>query len=109
MVWGLRDLPRTIASLIVKTKDLRVQIRLPGTMTREVDRIVREHPELNYNRQQFVESAVRKKIEHIKMLEGTKILRQIYARGESSGACVSTVTSSESHKRERILNRDRSQ
>ena len=65
-------MPRTISSLIVETKDVRVQIRLPGAMVREVDRIVREHSELNYNRQQFVESAVREKIEHIKMLEGTK-------------------------------------
>jgi metal-responsive CopG/Arc/MetJ family transcriptional regulator len=63
-------LPRTITSLIDRVENVRVQIRLPGAMTREVDRIVREHPELNYNRQQFVESAVREKIERIKFLEG---------------------------------------
>jgi hypothetical protein len=39
-------------------------------MIKEVDRIVREHPELTFNRQQFVESAVREKIERIRVLEG---------------------------------------
>jgi len=35
----------------------------------EIDRIVREHPEFNFNRQQFVESAIRDKIERTKLLE----------------------------------------
>jgi len=38
-------------------------------MVDEVDRIVKEHSELNYNRQQFVESAIREKIERIKFIE----------------------------------------
>jgi len=32
-------------------------------MIEEIDRIVRERPELHYNRQQFIETAVREKIE----------------------------------------------
>jgi len=50
----------------------RVAIRIPHVMMDEVDRLVREHPELNYNRQQFVESAVREKIENTIMLENAK-------------------------------------
>jgi len=38
-------------------------------MIEEIDRIVREHPGLSYNRQQFVESAIREKIERTKLLE----------------------------------------
>ena len=41
-------------------------------MMNEVDRIVREHPELDYNRQQFVESAVREKIERIVVLASAR-------------------------------------
>jgi hypothetical protein len=41
-------------------------------MMNEVDRAVREHPELNYNRQQFVESAVRDKIEKTVMFENAR-------------------------------------
>jgi hypothetical protein len=38
-------------------------------MMHEIDRIVGEHRELGYNRQQFIESAVREKIEKIKFME----------------------------------------
>jgi hypothetical protein len=38
-------------------------------MVDEIDRIVAEHPEMNYTRQQFIESAVREKIERIRLLE----------------------------------------
>ena len=41
----------------------------------EADRVVREHPELNYNRQQFVESAVREKIEKTIIFENAKANR----------------------------------
>jgi len=50
----------------------RVAIRLPGRMMAAVDRIVAEHPEFNYNRQQFVESAVREKIERMVMMDNVK-------------------------------------
>jgi hypothetical protein len=66
------SLPRTMNGLSTMTLQKRVPIRIPGPMMNEVDRIVREHPELNYNRQQFVESSVREKIERIIMLEGAK-------------------------------------
>jgi len=38
-------------------------------MTDEINRIIGGHPELCYNRQQFVESAIREKIERIKLVE----------------------------------------
>ena len=38
-------------------------MRIPTPMIEEIDRIAREHPELHYNRQQFIESAIREKIE----------------------------------------------
>jgi len=41
----------------------RVGIRLPKPMMDEVDRVVEDNPDLVHNRQQFVESAVREKIE----------------------------------------------
>ena len=53
----------------------RVAIRLPSGMMNEADRVVREHPELNYNRQQFVESAVREKIEKTIIFENAKANR----------------------------------
>ena len=37
-----------------------------------VDRIVADHPEFNYDRQQFVKSAVREKIERMVMMESVK-------------------------------------
>ena len=47
----------------------RTSIGLPSLMVAEIDRIVEEHPEMNYTRQQFVESAVREKIERTRLLE----------------------------------------
>lgn len=44
----------------------RVGIRLPKPMMDEVDRLVEERPELFCNRQQFVESALRERIEKSK-------------------------------------------
>lgn len=63
-------MPSVINSLM---NQRRVTIRLPSGMMNEVDRVVREHPELNYNRQQFVESAVREKIEKSIMLESARV------------------------------------
>jgi len=40
----------------------RMAVRIPKSMIAEVDRLVRDLPELNYNRQQFIESAIREKI-----------------------------------------------
>ena len=50
----------------------RIPVRLPSTMMSEVDRLVRKHSELNYNRQQFIESAVREKIERLIILQSAK-------------------------------------
>jgi len=47
----------------------RTTVGLPNPMVAEIDRIVEEHPEMNYTRQQFVESAVREKIERTRLLE----------------------------------------
>jgi len=47
----------------------RTSIGLPNPMVAEIDRIVKEHPEMNYTRQQFVESAIREKIERTRLLE----------------------------------------
>jgi len=47
----------------------RTSVGLPNPMVDEIDRIVAEHPEMNYTRQQFIESAVREKIERIRLLE----------------------------------------
>lgn len=47
----------------------RTSIGLPNLMVAEIDRIVDEHPEMNYTRQQFVESAVREKMERTRLLE----------------------------------------
>ena len=62
---------KATASLTLKLSR-RVPIRIPGPMMNEVDRIVREHPEFNYNRQQFVETAIREKIERSVMLESAR-------------------------------------
>ena len=59
---------------VVRLQD-RVPIRIPRSMMNEVDRIVRDHPELRYNRQQFVESALREKIEDTIMLENASSSR----------------------------------
>ncbi len=47
----------------------RVGIRIPKPMTDEINRIIKDHPELSYNRQQFVESAIREKIERVQAVE----------------------------------------
>lgn len=52
-----------------KRKIERVNVRLPKPMVDEIDRIMKAFPEFNYNRQQFVESAIREKIEKIKVIE----------------------------------------
>lgn len=41
----------------------RMNIRIPKPMMDEVEKIVSNHPELYNNRQQFIESAIREKIE----------------------------------------------
>jgi len=46
----------------------RKNIRVPAPMIEEIDRITVEHPELHYNRQQFVECAIREKIEKIQLI-----------------------------------------
>jgi hypothetical protein len=47
-------------------------IRLPIPMLKEVDRLVETHPEMAYTgRQQFIESAVREKIERLRLIEQT--------------------------------------
>jgi len=65
-------MPRTITLSLINEAAKRVAIRLPKRMMAEVDRIVVDHPELNYNRQQFVESAVREKIERMVMMDSVK-------------------------------------
>lgn len=47
----------------------RMGVRLPDAMMKEVDRLVEAHPEMGYTRQQFIESAVREKMERIRLLE----------------------------------------
>jgi hypothetical protein len=47
----------------------RTNIRLPTAMIQEVDRVIEAHPEMAYTRQQFVETAIREKLERIKLLE----------------------------------------
>jgi len=46
----------------------RKGIRLPEPMVEEVDRLIEAHPEMAYTRQQFIETAVREKIERVKLL-----------------------------------------
>jgi metal-responsive CopG/Arc/MetJ family transcriptional regulator len=48
----------------------RFPVRIPAPMIEEIDRIVRERPELNFNRQQFVETAIREKIEKLRSQYG---------------------------------------
>lgn len=51
----------------------RTGVRLPNPMLQEVDRIVGEHPEMSYTRQQFIESAVREKLERLIMLSREQV------------------------------------
>ena len=57
-------MPRTLRGGAVPRKN----IRIPKPMMDEVEKIVNEHPELYNNRQQFIEAAVREKIESIRLL-----------------------------------------
>lgn len=52
-----------------RNRPKRMAVRLPDMMIEEIDRIVNEFPELGYNRQQFVESAVRERLLTLKGLE----------------------------------------
>jgi len=55
-----------------KTKTRRVErvnVRLPKPMVEEIDRIVKKFKEMNWNRQQFIETAIREKIMRIKSIE----------------------------------------
>ena len=47
----------------------RTSVGLPNPMVAEIDRIVEKYPEMNYTRQQFIESAVREKMERTRLLE----------------------------------------
>ena len=60
--------PRTLKPKNDEVKD-RTQIRLPIEMTLEVDRLVHKFPMWYRNRQQFVESAVREKLETLRKIE----------------------------------------
>jgi metal-responsive CopG/Arc/MetJ family transcriptional regulator len=57
-------MPRTI-----NAENHRQSVRIPVPMIEEINRIVREHPELHYNRQQFIECAIREKIEKTQLIK----------------------------------------
>jgi len=54
----------------------RIGIRIPKPMIKEVDKIVATYPGLYPNRQQFVEAAIRQKIEKINEIEAMKAIPQ---------------------------------
>ena len=56
-------MPRTINGA-----NSRKNIRVPTPMIEEIDRIAMQHPELHYNRQQFIECAIREKIEKMQLI-----------------------------------------
>jgi metal-responsive CopG/Arc/MetJ family transcriptional regulator len=56
-------MPRTING-----ENRRQSVRVPVPMIDEIDRIVREYRELHYNRQQFIECAIREKIEKTQLV-----------------------------------------
>ena len=60
--------PRTLKPKNEEAND-RTQMRLPKKMTLEVDRLVHKFPMWYRNRQQFVESAVREKLETLRKIE----------------------------------------
>ena len=60
-------MPRTING-----ENHRQSVRVPLAMIEEIDRIAKEHPELHYNRQQFIESAIREKIEKTQLFKEKK-------------------------------------
>lgn len=57
----------------------RVNIRVAEPLMDEVDKIVRKYPGLSYNRQQFVETAIREKVERTLFISPAK------AKIQSSG------------------------
>ena len=57
-------MPRTING-----ENHRLSVRIPVPMIEEINRIAKEHPELHYNRQQFIESAIREKIEKTQLIK----------------------------------------
>ena len=60
-------MPRTI-----NAENHRQSIRIPVPMIEEIDRMVRERPELHYNRQQSIECAIRDKIEKTQLIKKRK-------------------------------------
>ena len=58
-------MPRTING-----GNSRKSMRVPAPMIEEIDKIVIGYPGLHYNRQQFVESAIREKIEKMQLIRG---------------------------------------
>ena len=55
-------------------------MRLPMSMIEQIDKIVMEYPGLGYNRQQFVESAIREKIEKMQHANGNNSKSQYFKR-----------------------------
>ncbi len=53
----------------INGENRRQSVRVPKRMIGEVDRIVKEHTGLNYNRQQFIECAIRAKIENTLLIK----------------------------------------
>jgi hypothetical protein len=63
--WGLEpEMPRTING-----ESRRQSVRVPVPMIEEIDKIVKASPGLHYNRQQFIESAIREKIEKTQLFK----------------------------------------
>jgi hypothetical protein len=56
-------MPRTLRQTVQ-----RMNIRIPKPMMDEVEKIVSNHPELYNNRQQFIESSIREKIERLGLM-----------------------------------------
>lgn len=56
-----------------QNKNDRKTIRIPAAMIGEIDRLIVAFKELKYNRQQFIESALREKIEKMKLLEAESV------------------------------------
>jgi len=52
-----------------RSKADRVPVRIPKPIVNEVDKICSEHQEYSYNRQQFIETSIREKMEKIRLLE----------------------------------------
>ncbi len=68
-------LPRGVMIRMPRTKGgavPRKNIRIPKPMMDAVDEIVKTHPELFLNRQQFIEDAIRQSIERIRGFDFSK-------------------------------------